>query len=149
MSVGLSRFYVHVHNIFHVFVFFVAFFHKNVKKNSMTTEEIKKRMKSMKISRSALAQRLHVSKGTVDNWLCDAAPIPRAKVDLIEMILSPEPEHNLTRTLEGLTPMGLLLTDAEYALISTVARNMGLTPDEYARRAILGEARKTASPDHE
>lgn len=115
----------------------------------MTTEEIKKRMKSMKISRSALAQRLHVSKGTVDNWLCDAAPIPRAKVDLIEMILSPEPEHNLTRTLEGLTPMGLLLTDAEYALISTVARNMGLTPDEYARRAILGEARKTASPDHE
>lgn len=56
----------------------------------MDYKEIAQTLKRLKIPRSTLADRLGVSSGTVDHWLCGHFPIPARKRVLIEELLRDE-----------------------------------------------------------
>ncbi len=56
----------------------------------MDYKEIAQTLKRLKIPRSTLADRVGVSNGTVDHWLCGHFPIPARKQILIEELLRDE-----------------------------------------------------------
>lgn len=55
-------------------------------------EDIKKWLKAIGKNRQWLAEQTLSSKGTVNNWLSSGKPIPSAKMDLIERLMTGEEE---------------------------------------------------------
>lgn len=114
-------------------------------------EEIKNWLKRARMTRQELAEKIGVSKGTVDNWLCGAHPIPFAKLQLIETMMqpavSPPAAVNILDEVQVIT---IKLTRAEYAAVCAAverhnAANPGnpLTVENWARQRILEAAARS------
>lgn len=61
----------------------------------ITPQKIKDWLKTSGHSREWLAEKLLVSKGTIDGWLAPSRPIPYAKKQLIKNIINP-PQHSFS-----------------------------------------------------
>lgn len=78
----------------------------------MTPDDVKKWLSEVGMSRAEFAERLSVSKRTVDNWLSPASryTIPKVKLATIaEMMEPPRPE--------GFIPVQVAFTDEEWQQI--------------------------------
>lgn len=109
----------------------------------MNTEEIKARMKQARISRQEIADKLGVSKGTVNNWLCEATPIPHAKQQLIEQMLAPQQSAPQSNELDLFSTKIILvrLTAQELDMCIRAARACGMELEDWARDTTLKAAR--------
>lgn len=113
----------------------------------MNTDEIKASMKRQRITRQELAEKLGVSKGTVNNWLCGADPIPFAKQQLIETLLAPAPAP----APEPPSPasfkvLNVILSREEFALCVAAAKKEGVSVEDWARRIVLERTAAVAPP---
>lgn len=109
----------------------------------MKIEEIKARLKERRISRAELGAKLGVSKASVDNWLCGSRPIPHAKLQLIEMLLSPAPAPPpppRAFDLDAVKVLVVRMTAEERALCVEAARLEGKEFEEWARGVLLDAA---------
>lgn len=112
----------------------------------MTTEEIKASMKRQRITRQELAEKLGVSKGTVNNWLCGADPIPFAKLQLIEQLLQPAPQAAPALPpldLSSVKIINVRLTAEELDMCIRAARACHMELEAWARLTILEATRAT------
>lgn len=117
-------------------------------------EEIRAWLKRAHISRQELAERLGVSKSTVDNWLCGNHPIPQGRVMLIETMMQPAAvPPAAVNILDEVQVIVIKLTRAEYAAVCAAveqhnAANPGnpLTVENWARQRILEAAARSKAP---
>lgn len=116
-------------------------------------EEIKAWIKRERITRQELAEKIGVSKGTVDNWLCGTHPIPHAKALLIETMMQPAVPPAAVNILDEVQVIVIKLTRAEYAAVCAAveqhnAANPGnpLTVENWARQRILEAAARSKAP---
>ncbi len=103
----------------------------------MTIDEIKHALKAQGIKRGALAERLRVSPGTVNNWFSGGRAIPAAKLELIELMLNPPLTPAPETTTEDLVPIGIILTRTEHAAAAQAAQAAGQSLHDYARQMLL------------
>lgn len=117
-------------------------------------EEIKAWLKRERMTRQELAEKIGVSKGTVDNWLCGTHPIPHAKALLIETMMQPAAvPPAAVSVLDEVQVIVIKLTRAEYAAVCAAveqhnAANPGnpLTVENWARQRILEAAARSKAP---
>lgn len=110
-------------------------------------EEIKAWIKRERITRQELAEKIGVSKGTVNNWLCGADPIPYAKLQLIETMMQPAPPPPAAvNILDEVQVITIKLTRAEYAAVRAAAEAEGKTVEQWARQKILEAAARSKAP---
>lgn len=117
-------------------------------------EEIKAWLKRERMTRQELAEKIKVSKGTVDNWLCGTHPIPHAKALLIETMMQPSPPPPAAvSVLDEVQVIVIKLSRAEYAAVCAAveqhnAANPGnpLTVENWARQRILEAAARSKAP---
>lgn len=116
-------------------------------------EEIKAWIKRERITRQELAEKIGVSKGTVNNWLCGADPIPYAKLQYIETLMQPAVPPAAVSVLDEVQVIVIKLTCAEYAAVCAAveqhnAANPGnpLTVENWARQRILEAAARSKAP---
>lgn len=110
-------------------------------------EEIKNWLKRARMTRQELAEKIGVSKGTVDNWLCGAHPIPHAKALLIETMMQPAPPPPAAvNILDEVQVITIKLTRAEYAAVRAAAEAEGKTVEQWARQKILEAAARSKAP---
>lgn len=117
-------------------------------------EEIKAWIKRERITRQELAEKIGVSKGTVNNWLCGADPIPYAKLQYIETMMQPAAvPPAAVSVLDEVQVIVIKLTRAEYAAVCAAveqhnAANPGnpLTVENWARQRILEAAARSKAP---
>lgn len=115
-------------------------------------DQIKAWLKRERMTRQELAEKIGVSKGTVDNWLCGTHPIPHAKALLIETMMQPAAvPPAAVSVLDEVQVIVIKLTRAEYAAVCAAveqhnAANPGnpLTVENWARQRILEAARSKA-----
>lgn len=117
-------------------------------------EEIKNWLKRARMTRQELAEKIGVSKGTVNNWLCGADPIPHAKALLIETMMQPaQPPPAAVNILDEVQVITIKLTRAEYAAVCDAVEQYNsanpenqLTVENWARQRILEAAAKRKAP---
>lgn len=118
------------------------------------TDQIKAWLKRERMTRQELAEKIGVSKGTVDNWLCGTHPIPHAKALLIETMMQPAAvPPAAVSVLDEVQVIVIKLTRAEYAAVCAAveqhnAANPGnpLTVENWARQRILEAAARSKAP---
>lgn len=79
-----------------------------------------------------------VSKGTVNNWLSGADPIPALKQQLIERIMSEnEPKQTDSTPVkpEEITAIAVMMSKEQRAFLAMAANKLGLTLEEFIIRA--------------
>lgn len=117
-------------------------------------DQIKAWLKRERMTRQELAEKIGVSKGTVDNWLCGTHPIPHAKALLIETMMQPAAvPPAAVSVLDEVQVIVIKLTRAEYAAVCAAveqhnAKNPGnpLTVENWARQRILEAAARSKAP---
>lgn len=98
-----------------------------------TREEIKAWLKSSGTSRASLAECLGVSKGTVNNWLAGADPIPKIKLAFIENIMRfGVAQPNIT----ALKAFAVQLPDEDYGKCKMAAAQAGKPLEEWAAQVL-------------
>lgn len=103
-----------------------------------TILEIKAWLKKTKTSRQELGEKLGVSKGTVNNWLCGADPIPQAKLLLIKRLMEePAQAPATTMDLQAVKIINVLLSKEEKARCAAAAEREGKTPEQWAHDTIM------------
>ncbi len=105
----------------------------------MDYKEIAQTLKRLKIPRSTLADRLGVSGGTVDHWLCGHFPIPARKLILIEELLHDEKHPSYS----SVSAYAVRFSTRE---TRQIAERWGVTPtpaamEKLVRRVMLEEKR--------
>ena len=104
----------------------------------ITKEDIKAWLKETGQNRQHLANTVGVSKGTVNNWLSGADPIPFAKLQLIERIIN-ESEEKQVETApvkpEEITAIAIVMTKEQRAYLTMAAGRLGLTLDQFIIQA--------------
>ncbi len=96
----------------------------------MDYKEIAQTLKSLKIPRSTLADRLGVSSGTVDHWLCGHFPIPVRKRVLIEELLRDEKHPSYS----SVAAYAVRFSTRE---IRRIAERWGVTPTPAAMEKLI------------
>ena len=110
-------------------------------------EEIKAWIKRERITRQELAEKIGVSKGTVNNWLCGADPIPYAKLQYIETMMQPAAlPPAAVNILDEVQVITIKLTRAEYAAVCAAAEAEGKAVEQWARQKILEAAARSKAP---
>lgn len=117
-------------------------------------DQIKAWLKRERMTRQELAEKIGVSKGTVDNWLCGTHPIPYAKLQYIETLMQPAAvPPAAVNILDEVQVIVIKLTRAEYAAVCAAveqhnAANPGnpLTVENWARQRILEAAARSKAP---
>ncbi len=115
-----------------------------------TREDIKTWLKTVKMSRNELAERLKVSKGTVNNWLSGADPIPKLKLAFIESLMqSSQPEENQSPATTPGTPraFAVQLSEQDYQRCLAAALRAGKPNLEAWAAQALTEAAFEQVPD--
>ena len=93
--------------------------------------QIKDWMKRHKISRDFVAEKIGITKATLNKWL-SVQPIPPLKQKLLEELMNNYPEE----VDDGTFSVDLEFTEAEAAMLSERAAKMGLTPGAYCSRML-------------
>jgi len=118
--------------------------------STTTREDIKAWLKTAKMSRKELADRLKVSKGTVNNWLSGADPIPKLKLAFIERLMqSAQPETPQSTASTPRTPraFAVQLSEQDYQRCLAAALRAGKPTIEAWAAQALTEAAFEQVPD--
>lgn len=106
--------------------------------------KIKAWLKANRIKRNELAERLGVSKGTVDNWLAGADPIPARKMQAIDIIMreGTNPTTSPARTIsaDDFRTFPVLMSAEDYALCEQAAIASELSVSDWAAEILTAEA---------
>lgn len=107
-------------------------------------EDIKTWLKKTGKTRQDLAEAIGVSKGTVNNWLSGADPIPALKQQLIERLMteSEQPPAPQPPSPENITAIAVLMSKEQRAYLLAAARKLGLTLEEFILLAAMERAER-------
>lgn len=121
----------------------------------MDIQEIRQRLKDLGISRAEFAERIGVSKQTLDTWLSGCRAISKQRMNVIEYVLAhcnggeqekveevlsvaeteDEPKSQ-PRVRYVVAP----LTEGEFAIMLRAAAILGMSENEFAHHALLSES---------
>lgn len=101
-----------------------------------TILEIKDWLKKTRTSRQDLGEKLGVKKRTVDAWLSCGAPIPQAKLALIEGLMQP-PITAPAMDLNSVKVINMLMSKEEKAMCKAAAERKGQTLEQWAHDTIM------------
>lgn len=112
----------------------------------LTRDEIKAWLKRTGRTRQDLAAAVGLSKGTVNNWLSGADPIPAPKQQLIERLMKESDpgaaSAPATPSTEELTAIALMMTREQRAYLTAAARRCGQTLEEFILTAAIERAER-------
>lgn len=107
----------------------------------ITKEDIKAWLKATGKTRQDLADAMGASKGTINNWLSGADPIPALKLQLIERIMNETENQNPILAINDISAFALMLSTADKEFLIEAAKLRGMAFEEFVLRSAMDSAR--------
>ena len=78
-----------------------------------------------------------VSRGTINNWLSGADPIPALKLQLIERLMQEYEDPAPAMRLCDITAFAIMVANADKEFIAEAAKAKGMTFDDFVMAASM------------